>query len=180
MKLEVPLKPLFDCPVTELKRELAAAPDGVWDIDDSRSKRYAVHRQTRSIVFKWLENTWRPGTPALVQDFDYAPPSLAQCALAMSDVFATFYGGKVVKLMLAELPAGAQITPHHDTAPALEMVHRCHVPVVTNAGVDFFIDNVPHQLKAGTAYEVDNTRLHAVLNRGLAARVHLICDVMPD
>jgi len=179
MKLEVPLKTLFDCSVTELRAELPSERDEVWDFDNSRTKIYQAHRQTRSIVFKWLENTWQPGTPQRVLEVDYAPRDLARRALALGDKIAAFYSGRVVKLVLAELPPGAKILPHQDKAPALQLVHRCHLPVITNAGVDFFIDRVPYQLEAGKAYEFDNTRLHAVANRGSARRVHLICDVMP-
>ena len=178
MKLEVPLKLLFDCSVTQLKTELPSSRHRVWDLDSTRSQRYRAQSQTRSIVFKWLENTWQPGTPAVVQDFGYAPKALTRRALAIGEKIATFYGGRIVKLMLAELAPGAEITPHIDRGPALELVHRCHVPVVTNAGVDFFIDHLPHHLDAGKAYEFDNTRVHAVANRGLAPRVHLICDVL--
>jgi len=179
MKLDVPLKELFDCSVAQLKTSLPSPQDHLWEVAEDRASKYLVHSETRSIVFKWLENSWNPGTPPLVRDFDYAPKALARHAAAVASKLATHYKGKVVKLMLAALKPGATIIPHTDVAPALQLAHRCHLPIVTNAAVDFSIDGVAYKLKAGKAYEFDNTRVHSVANRGLATRVHLICDVMP-
>jgi hypothetical protein len=179
MKLDVPLKELFDCSITQLKAALPSSQDHLWEVAEDRANKYLVHSETRSIVFKWLENSWKPGTQPLVRDFDYAPEALAQPAAAFASKLSAQYNGKVVKLMLAELKPGASIIPHIDVAPALQLAHRCHLPIVTNAAVDFFIDGRAYKLQAGKAYEFDNTRLHSVANRGLATRVHLICDVMP-
>jgi len=92
---------------------------------------------------------------------------------------AAHYRGSVVKLMLAELKPGGTIMPHTDAAPAICLAHRCHLPIVTNPAVDFVIEGVAYQLRAGTVYEFDNTREHAVANRSAETRVHLICDIMP-
>jgi aspartyl/asparaginyl beta-hydroxylase (cupin superfamily) len=179
MQLDVPLKELFDCSVAQLKTALPPPSDKLWDVAEDRRNKHAVHNETRSIVFKWLDNGWTPGTSPIVADFDYAPKALARHANAFASKVVAHFGGRVVKLMLAELRPGASIVPHRDVAPALHMAHRCHLPIVTNASVDFSIDGVAYQLKAGKAYEFDNTRVHSVANRGLATRVHLICDVMP-
>jgi hypothetical protein len=179
MQLDVPLKELFDCSVTQLRTALPPPQDKLWDVAEDRRNKHFVHSETRSIVFKWLDNAWIPGTSPIVADYDYAPKPLVRHANAFASKVAALYGGRVVKLMLAELRPGATIVAHRDVAPALHMSHRCHLPIVTNASVDFSIDGVAYKLKAGKAYEFDNTRLHSVANRGLATRVHLICDVMP-
>jgi hypothetical protein len=180
MKLDVPLKLLFGRSVDRMRALLPPPRSPLWDVAADRSKRYDVHTETRSIVFKWLDNGWVPGTAPIVTDYDYAPAPLVQQVTAVASKLAELYHGKVVKLMLAELPPGANIPPHRDVSPALYMSHRCHLPVVTNPSVDFFIDGVSHKLQAGKVYEFDNTRMHAVANRGAATRVHLICDVMPQ
>jgi aspartyl/asparaginyl beta-hydroxylase (cupin superfamily) len=88
--------------------------------------------------------------------------------------------GKVAKLMLAELAPGGEVTAHKDARPALVMVHRCHLPILTNKDVSFFVDGRDYYLEPGIAYEFDNTRLHAVHNRSATRRVHLMCDIMPS
>jgi hypothetical protein len=180
MKLDVPLRELFGRSVTQLRALLPSPQDPIWDVANDRRQRYDVHTETRSIVFKWLENGWVPGTPTFVNDYNYAPAPLIQKVTTFASVLATHYKGKVVKLMLAELKPGGNIVPHRDVAPALFMSHRCHLPVLTNSAVDFSIDGVVYKLQRGTVYEFDNTRLHSVANRGAITRVHLICDIMPQ
>lgn len=180
MKMDVPLRELFERSVAQMRKDLLQLDDRLWDVADDRRSRYAVHNETRSIVFRWLENSWTPGTPPLVKEYDYAPKSLATQASAVASKLAAHYRGKVVKLMLAELKPGAVIAPHQDVAPALYMSHRCHLPIVSNPDVDFMIDEVAYHLEPGKLYEFDNTRTHAVANRGATTRVHLICDVMPN
>ncbi len=179
MQLDVPLKELFDCSVTQLKAALPSPKDELWNVAEDRRNKHFVHSETRSIVFKWLDNAWTPGTTPIVVDYDYAPKGLIRHANTFAAKLVDHFKGRVVKLMLAELRPGASIVPHRDVAPALHMAHRCHLPIVTNASVDFSIEGVAYNLKAGKAYEFDNTRMHSVANRGLATRVHLICDVMP-
>lgn len=179
MKLDVPLKELFDRSVSQIRKLLPPPEDVVWDLADERQGRYAVHTETRTIVFKWLENGWAPGTPPIVKDYDYAPKPLQLQVSAVASKLAAHYRGQAVKLMLAELKPGGKITPHRDVAPALFMSHRCHLPIVTDPDVDFSIDEVVYNLREGKVYEFDNTRMHAVANRSATTRVHLICDIMP-
>jgi hypothetical protein len=179
MKLDEPLKALFDRSVSQFAKLLPPSENALWDMAGDRANRYAVHAETRSIVFKWLENGWQPGTPAIVRDYDYAPRPLIQQAEAVAAKLAAHHRGKVVKLMLAELQPGCAITAHRDVSPALFMSHRCHLPIVSNPDVDFEVDGVNFHLEPGKVYELDNTRMHAVANRGQTTRVHLICDVMP-
>jgi hypothetical protein len=180
MQLDVPLKELFDRSVSQMRAVLPDSDNELWDVASQRRDHYAVHGETRSIVFKWLDNAWRPGLPTSVKDYDYAPKALALQAQAFGSKLAAHFRGRVVKLMLAELRSGAQIPPHRDAAPALILAHRCHLPITTNPEVDFFIDGVAYHLQAGKAYEFDNTREHAVANRSGSTRVHLICDVLPN
>jgi hypothetical protein len=179
MKLDVPLKELFERSVTQIRKLLPSPEDKIWDVADDRQSKYAVHTETRTIVFKWLENGWVPGTRPIVKDYDYAPKPLLLQVSAVASKLAAHYRGQVVKLMLAELKPGGNIRPHTDVAPALFMSHRCHLPIVTDAAVDFSIDEVVYKLQEGKVYEFDNTRLHSVANRGATTRVHLICDIMP-
>jgi len=146
-----------------------------------RRRTYQAHRLTRSIIFKWLNQAWMPGQPLDITSSVIAHEPLAEAVTAAADALAgCFSGGVVAKLMLAELPAGAVIPEHRDVGPALALVHRCHVPILTNDRVEFWIDQRLHHFHAGIAYEIDNTRPHAVANHGITPRVHLICDVMGE
>jgi hypothetical protein len=180
MKLPAPLVRLFDCPVDDIASILPDSPSPVWELDRSRQTTAAVHRATRSIIFEWLENDWRIGGPVKVQTYTYAPAELSAAALACAARLAPFYpGARLVRLTLAELPPRTRIPAHVDNGIAVTAMHRCHVPIVTNPDVHFFIDRISHYLECGVAYEFDNTRLHAVDNQSDERRVHLLCDFLP-
>jgi hypothetical protein len=180
MKLPEPLVRVAACPVAALAAAMPGAPDPVWETERFRQTSYPVHRLTRSILFEWLDNDWRLGSPMTIQRYDYAPAALAaavqDCAVR---VLALYPGARLARATLAELPAGAVIAPHRDNGIAITAVHRIHLPVLTNPQVHFFIDRVSHYLEAGIVYEFDNTRLHAVENRSAERRVHLMLDLMP-
>lgn len=94
---------------------------------------------------------------------------------ALRDRFG--YAEPVVrKAMFAKLKAGGEIPEHTDAAVALRMVHRVHIPIVTNDQVHFYIDGVDHRFGEGEMIELDNTRFHAVKNDSLVDRIHLIVD----
>jgi hypothetical protein len=179
MQLSQPLVRLFDLPVDDLAAAMPDAGDPVWDIDKFRQTRHEVHRFTRSIIFCAMENGWVPGQKAVIRRENHAPPQLAGKVQACADRIAAHYSGTITRLVLAELAPQGVIAVHRDHGAGLTLVHRCHLPVVTNPGVQFFIDMIPHRLEAGTAYEFDNTRRHSVENHSAERRIHLLCDVMP-
>jgi hypothetical protein len=180
MKLPVPLRRLFDYPIGDILANLPDTNSPVWDVDKNRQKSSEAQKDTRVILFTWLDNVWAPGMTPEIDEYDYASPGLIRAVHAYGDVLARHFApGRVVKLFLAELRAGGIIPPHTDKALALHAVHRCHLPIVTSELVDFYIERVPYHMETGVAYEFDNTRFHAVRNRG-ENRVHLICDVMPE
>ena len=79
------------------------------------------------------------------------------------------------RVMLARLPAGAEISPHKDTM-ASHYVHKIHVPLITNPQTVFHVGTQAKHLAAGEVVEVNNKRSHAVFNRGNEDRVHLIFE----
>ncbi len=92
-------------------------------------------------------------------------------------VLNTRYRGRIIRLLLAELAPHGKIAPHRDGGAGTVLVHRLHVPVLTDPEVKFYIDEIPHMLEAGVAYEFDNTRRHAVENESDRPRIHLMCDI---
>jgi hypothetical protein len=171
---------LFDCPVDAIAAHLPPPDDGVWDKDRSRQTTYPVHRLTRSILFEWLDADWTVGKPARVDRHAYAAQPLTDAVYACAERLGAHYpGAQLVRMTLAELPAGARIPAHVDNGLSVTAMHRCHLPVVSDPKVHFYIDRVSYFLEPGIAYEFDNTRLHAVDNQSPKPRVHLLCDFLP-
>ena len=179
MKLAHPLVRLLDCSIDAIAAALPARDDPLWELNTYRQDKHAVHRATRSIILKWIDDKWQPGETAAVQNFLCTAPGLADAVHDCAAKLQVRLGGKIVRLMLTELGPHGKISPHRDFGFGTLLVHRCHVPVITNPEVRFFIDGVANYLQAGTAYEFDNTLLHAVDNDSDQPRIHLMCDILP-
>jgi hypothetical protein len=179
MKLPQRLVKLFDYKVDAIAAAMPDVSAPLWDVNPHRQNKHQVHRQTRSIIFEWIDDRWQLGQAADVQRFDCPLPALARAAYACAETLNARYRGKVVRLMLTELVPRGKISPHADFGAGVTLVHRCHVPVVSNREVQFFIDDIPHYLEPGVAYEFDNTRRHAVDNNSDTPRIHLMCDILP-
>ncbi|MEP5152711.1 aspartyl/asparaginyl beta-hydroxylase domain-containing protein, partial [Planktotalea sp.] len=80
------------------------------------------------------------------------------------------------KIMLARLSAGAVIDRHIDGAGSNLVTHKVHVPLQTNPGAVFYIDDEERHLEVGRAYEVNNIAPHGVQNTGDEDRIHLIFE----
>jgi quercetin dioxygenase-like cupin family protein len=50
---------------------------------------------------------------------------------------------------------------------------------VTNPRVRFMIDGRPYQLEVGEAYEINNQKVHSVMNKGAEDRINFIFDYLP-
>jgi aspartyl/asparaginyl beta-hydroxylase (cupin superfamily) len=179
MHLAQPLLPMFEYSIVPLLGLLPESGDQIWNLATFRQTRYPAQRATRTILFEWLDNNWRPSETPLVLRADYAPKKLAAEVYAAATALRVYRPGRIFKLMLADLQAGEEISLHTDNTPALTMVHRCHLPLISNTGVTFRIGGDNFYLSPGTFYEVDNCRPHAVRNASNCNRVHLICDIMP-
>ena len=53
------------------------------------------------------------------------------------------------------------------------------MPIVTNPRVRFMIDGQPCQLQVGEAYEINNQKIHSVMNKGDTDRINFIFDYVP-
>lgn len=84
--------------------------------------------------------------------------------------------GQVNRVMFARLLPGATIALHIDDDPSSIIPHKIHVPLITNSEVEWWQEDGVYRLDEGVAYEVNNRRLHGGINRGTAARIHLIFD----
>ena len=46
---------------------------------------------------------------------------------------------RIVRSLLARMPPGAKIPVHHDTGYWVRFTHRCHIAIVTDPGVHFYV-----------------------------------------
>jgi hypothetical protein len=106
----------------------------------------------------------------------YAPtPLLAECPATKR--FLASLACPVMSARLLNLRCGAVIKPHRDAELAFEKGEaRLHVPIVTNPGVEFVIDDERVVMEAGTCWYINANLTHRVANQGDTDRIHLVVD----
>ena len=102
-------------------------------------------------------------------------PMLAACPY-FRQVLDTFQAPlRAVRLM--RLTPGSIIKEHNDMDLSFEDgTVRIHVPVVTNADVEFYLNRSRVVLEAGSAWYLRLSDPHSVVNRGGSDRVHMVID----
>src|SRR5688572_2613173 len=174
-----PIRNFGKVDMAALAAAIMAADEAAWNENVQRQKDYEVHEQTRSIVLLFAEvASW----PAVEVKKEPGWNRLADTAVPlMHQIIRNWYppGGTIIRAMAAKLLAGGRILPHRDSHPSFGAGHRIHVPIVTNPRVRFMIDGRPYQLKVGEAYEINNQKVHSVMNKGDADRINFIFDYVP-
>jgi len=179
MDIGVPLKSFGKVPMEALGEAILAQDEAAWNENVQRQNDYEVHEQTRSIVLLFADVTkW----PALEVSKQPGWDRLSKVAIpVMHEIIGKWYppGGTIIRAMAAKLLAGGRIVPHRDSHPSFGAGHRIHLPIVTNPRVRFMIDGRPYQLQVGEAYEINNQKVHSVMNKGDADRINFIFDYLP-
>jgi hypothetical protein len=158
-------------------RTLAQEPEA-WLEHELRQRRYDVHHDTQSIVLIFCDGKWPD--PDITREAGYA--RLADVALPLMDeILAKYYppGGTVLRAMAARLAVGGIIKPHVDANESFSQAHRIHIPLTSNTGVRFTVDGRPCPMKPGRVYEINNQKMHSVMNRGREPRISFIFDYCP-
>jgi hypothetical protein len=106
-------------------------------------------------------------------------PFLARCPY-FREVIGTFRC-PVQAARLMKLKPGSVILPHRDHDLGFDNgVVRIHVPIVTDAGVDFRLNGRRLPLLPGECWYLRLSDPHSVRNEGPDDRVHLVVDVEID
>jgi|CXWL01.1.fsa_nt_gi hypothetical protein len=161
--------------VGPIRALLATKTREEWLENSLRQKQFAVHKDTETLVLKWCANI-ATDTPVETSRHFADFEALLQPVLALIHAAYQYEAPVIRKAMFAKLRAGGEIVEHVDGSIALRMVHRIHIPIVTNEKVHFIIDGVDYNLKVGEVVEFDNTRYHSVKNDSDQDRIHLIID----
>jgi aspartyl/asparaginyl beta-hydroxylase len=82
---------------------------------------------------------------------------------------------KIKDRMLSVVMPGHDIAPHMDVFGP-EWICRVHVPLTTNGGAIFMVEEAPYWMKVGYAYKVNISKVHAVVNYGKTPRIHFMFD----
>jgi hypothetical protein len=136
--------------------------DGDWSVIPLRGNAGATH----PVMMIYADPTCR----------DFADtPMLAACSY-FRQVLASF-AAPLQAVRLMRLTAGSVIKEHSDLELSFEEgTVRIHVPVVTNADVEFYLSRNRVVLEAGSSWYLRLSDPHSVVNRGTTDRVHMVID----
>ncbi len=103
-------------------------------------------------------------------------PAALLCAY-LPEVLARF-PAELNRVRFLRLKSGGHIHRHSDPIESIDpRLVRIHVPVTTNAGVDFRVRGTRIEMHEGEAWFVDVRFPHEVINGGATDRVHLVIDM---
>lgn len=85
----------------------------------------------------------------------------------------------VQSVRFLNLKAGAEIKSHRDHELAFEKGEvRLHFPIVTNANVEFYVEDTRLYMQPGECWYINANLTHRVSNKGNTDRVHLVIDCL--
>jgi len=178
LDIGVPYRDLGPVDTAELAARTLAQEPQAWHEHELRQQKFEVHHDTHSIVLVFCDQQWPQ--PAISREPGWA--RLADVAQPLMDsLIARFYppGGVILRAMAARLEVGGTIKPHVDAHESFVHAHRIHVPLTSSAQVRFTIDGRPCPMALGRAYEINNQKMHSVMNRGKQPRISFIFDYCP-
>ena len=175
MKIDVDVRQLGEVKHSALKDAVLALDESVWHEDDL-SKWQTDRVDVQSIVLVYCDG-WQPIQIARKSGW---PHLNEQVIPLVTDIITQNYkpGGRLLRAMVAKLVVGGTIPLHFDKHPSFSVAHRIHVPLQTNPGVEFTVDEERVIMEEGKAYELNNLLPHGVYNGGREDRMHLIFDYM--
>lgn len=162
--------------ISEIKTFVSNLTEDDWNAWNHRQNSFHHHSKTKTYPLGWSERLNDTTLSVTIKNkfspiWDVLSPHILN--------LESRYGGRCTNAMFVKLLSGAKILPHIDS-DYLEKVHRCHLPIVTNDDVIFYIEDEPLKLKEGIFYEINNSLLHGVENNSSEDRVHLIMDILPN
>ncbi|HEB78705.1 MAG TPA: hypothetical protein ENI90_09280, partial [Methylothermaceae bacterium] len=81
-----------------------------------------------------------------------------------------------IRMILTRLKPGGIIPEHVDRNYSLTHCHRIHLPLQSDEGVSFSVGGETRHMAPGEIWEINNRRVHHVVNNSARPRIHLITD----
>ena len=168
---------LKDLDIGQLKQKLTKVSDKEWESCTLRQDVFDTAKDTKTIVMKFNGPTQRSNNPAETTTFKEWGKWKSLVKPLISEVQKLYPSSVISKCFFPKLKVGGVISTHTDSGATLELVHRIHIPIITNEDCMFTVGDEDINMKEGYAYEINNAKNHGVVNKGIADRVHLIFDI---
>jgi hypothetical protein len=167
-------------------REIAAENPRLYDIFTQREKMEPKLRHTRSIYLTtptMQPNTVITRTTDTANILECGPTKLyARFAPAIDQLLQIVRSQlgvtRIGRIFITKLLPNSSIDPHIDQGEYFKFYHRIHVPLQTQPGCLFTVDDHTEELTEGDLYVLNNCLVHSVSNSSNLDRVHLIIDAV--
>lgn len=111
-------------------------------------------------------------------------PELDDLLASIPSLLERHYGpGQLYFSVFAILAPGGSVPPHVDMPHDVNKKrysHHLHIPLTASASTEFTVGEEAFVMDEGGVYEINNMRVHAVVNRGNDYRVNLMLDYCPS
>jgi hypothetical protein len=159
--------------LASIQQAISEWPAEDWD-SQTRQRQFRAHEYTSAIIL-----CFGPDDDIAAARYTSAWPRWKTLlSPLLQRIIKTHFGdgGKIVRLMIVRLYAGAKVAPHIDDLPVLHRSHRIHIPIHTSTSVVFVVGNEVVRMREGQVIEINNQREHFVVNASKKDRIHLIFD----
>ncbi|WP_167544285.1 aspartyl/asparaginyl beta-hydroxylase domain-containing protein [Duganella sacchari] len=166
-------------------RDIAGANPQLYDLYTQREKMEPKLRHTRSM---YLASPRMEPHKVISRTSDTA--NILDCvrtrvyerfAPAIDEVVEIVRGElgvtQIGRIFITKLLPRSTIDPHIDQGEYFKFYHRVHLPLQTQPGCAFTVDDHNEELVEGDLYVLNNCLMHSVANPSEKDRVHLILDV---
>jgi hypothetical protein len=150
-----------------------------WQINTSRQRSEYTHRFTESFFLYTHPLWWNINTPYQGKQmcFDNNIMSIVDPIVKELE---EFHDGKVGQCLLIKLKGFGDIHPHDDSGDYLMHSRRHHIPIITNQNVFFTVAEKTITMREGECWEINNAKIHSVVNKSPLNRIHLLVDIIPN
>jgi hypothetical protein len=153
--------------------------DKEWEENTSRQEKTYSQKDTQSINIVDFSLQWTPGSTYDPKFVLNNTNLFHEINLIIKDL-ENKLDGKVGRVLLTKLLPNKKISQHKDYQRYLVLNNRCHIPIITNEKVNFIVGEESINMKEGDCWEINNARVHSVINDSDQDRIHLIVDIISN
>jgi aspartyl/asparaginyl beta-hydroxylase (cupin superfamily) len=150
-----------------------------WNIQTIRQEMFDVHKNTHSYFIYDHTTNWIVGDSYQTVCVSGNQELLDAISPIISDL-EKIHEGRVAKVLLIKLSKGEDVLPHSDSFDYANSVRRHHIPIITNEHVCFKVGEESRVILTGECLEINNSKIHEVINESDSDRVHLLIDIFPN
>jgi len=143
-----------------------------------KPNRFGVFKNTTEhIVFRFVNDIEKPKSGYFNYNVFDEYESYLQKIMDYVKTLYSYKNSEYSRIMLAKLYTGCEIDKHVDGNESAVEPHKIHIPIVTHDNCIFYCDDESINMKENYIYEVDNQKMHGVINSSDVDRIHLIIEL---